>query len=480
MKFFRLNFDQDYLLQMSKVTIPRGLRSVRHYMNLPLLLIPNEQKHLFESEKLTPLQNKAAIPSKPPVENLVKYHHEIPRPDYIADIITRPLLNDVLVTVLANKSPFMGDPEHALVSTDPTKATSVANLQFTSIVTEWIQLFNKQIVNLQDLDVTDSPFTFSNKVVDEKIQKKYDSLVDSEASSSIYTPESLHSLYKSLKSFENSEKKLQGLFPPTELAQAVTFEYLSCFLARTDEVRQNADSFESLIAFIEENIKYSSGQGLKEIMVQLIDNLYDSKVSSLQTKLSVFNDFTQAVGELSESSISELDPIRLDKLAFLFTMARNLEKSSNILKILIHKHQICPTTETMNAFLSTYDEMFTGGNTDGMLRDLSVLKPAFFHNGLTLTSFNILLKHVVRDITDLTQFLSLAESTERGMKALTKSQSSIVLKLMEIQQGSSESDKHIQLSMLLRRLVVENSITLSPETTNLLNERYPSICEGII
>lgn len=450
---------------MSKVTIPRGLRVVRHYLSLPLLFIPNEQKHLFESEKLTPQQNKAAIPPKPPVENVVKYHHEIARPEHVADIITRPLLNDILVTVLANKSPFMGDPAHSLVSTDASKPSVANNLHFTSIVTEWIRLFNQQAVKLQDL-APNSAFAFSNKLLDEKIQAKYDSL------DSIYTPQALQSLYKSLKAFENSDMKLQGLLPPSELTLAVTFEYLSCFLAGTDEIRQNADSFEILIAFIAENIQYSSGQGLKEIMVQFIDNLYDSKVSSLQPKLAVFNDFIYTVGELYESSISDLDPVRLDKLALLLTIAKNLDKSSSILSILIHKHQQCPTTETVNAFLSAYDEAFTG-DIDQFVRDISVLKPALFHNGLTSTSFAILLKHAVKDITDLSQLLNLAETTEKGLKAVSKSQSDIITKLLELQQASSDSDKSLQLSILLARLVVENNIVLTPETKELVNERYP-------
>ena len=51
---------------MLETKILRALPQVRRYLvkrsRSPFLFLPNETKHIFDEEKLTPEENKAAIP----------------------------------------------------------------------------------------------------------------------------------------------------------------------------------------------------------------------------------------------------------------------------------------------------------------------------------------------------------------------------------------------------------------------------------
>ena len=81
------------VFSMLETKILRALPQVRRYLvkrsRSPFLFLPNETKHIFDEEKLTPEENKAAIPLKPNYDNLEKIHHEVINPEEVSDLVVK-------------------------------------------------------------------------------------------------------------------------------------------------------------------------------------------------------------------------------------------------------------------------------------------------------------------------------------------------------------------------------------------------------
>lgn len=462
--------------------ITRSLRTSRltvrrHYLTLPLLFVPNEEIHRFEGELLTNEENEALIPDRPQLQQSQKYHHNIISPEDVADLITRPNINDTLITVLSQDSTFLGSSSHKLVNIDPSKATEPAKLRFANIGLRWISLFNKQVRTLSELPSSSETFSFSfqKKLVNDIISSKYAEVL-SEPDFYLYTNENLKSFYDSFKAFTNSERRLHGLLAPSELAHTVFFENVTLFLIGTTEVRESSANFEVLISFLEQNASFCTSQNLQEILVHLIHNLYESKLPSIQSKLASFNEFFDSQESLVEQSkFFGLEPGTLDKLAFLMSVSGNIDKANKILSFLIEKHGICPSQDTINIFLSNYQK--SNRSTLGrekFLRELSFLKPALCHRSLSSIEFSVLLEYTVNDIQDLHQFINLVTSNKNGTKLLSKYQLDLLKKLQDIQKASqfTNTEKALQYTQLVVRLV-ESQVKLSSQAVELVEaENY--------
>lgn len=449
----------------------------------PFLFIPNEEKYQFESEKLTPEENRAAIPKRPNYDHLPKYHHEIAGPDSIADVIVNADFKDIFLTSLAKDSPFTGDLTYKLVSKDTSIPPESVKLYFTATTCRWIEVFKKQIFDLSHLPVQDSSLSYENKNVVEQIEKGLKKLErTTTGANNLFTMESLQKFYTYLKAFENSAKKIAGASTQSELSPAISFEAVSSYLLNSEEIKTSGENFDTFIVFVEENIQLFNLESLKEFLILLINNLHESKLSTIQMKLNSFTRFMDnTVFEIYPSITSELSPIHLDKLAYLYTMTSNILKANEILSILVQDNKILPSEETFNSFMSCYQKNLDSNPTldaqkrrESVLRDLSNLKPIFFHDNLSSISFNVLLNNAVSSIYDLEKFLKMVSSSKNGATLLTKFSLELLRKLEYIHSISDDTyiAKSLQLSQFLRTLVVENDIKLNENALDLSNELY--------
>ena len=97
---------------MLETKILRALPQVRRYLvkrSRSFLFLPNETKHIFDEEKLTPEENKAAIPLKPNYDNLEKIHHEVINPEEVSDLVVKFNSNDILASILSKDGYLFGD-----------------------------------------------------------------------------------------------------------------------------------------------------------------------------------------------------------------------------------------------------------------------------------------------------------------------------------------------------------------------------------
>ena len=457
--------------------------SIRSYgTRTPFLFVPNEEKFLFESEKLTPEQNKAAIPKKPNYDHLLTYHYEIRNPNDVADLILKLDFKDIFLTSLAKDSPILGDSTYKFVSKDPSKTPEPIMLHFTAITCKWAEVFNEKIHGLSSIPEQDASLNYENKNLIEQISKGLQNYKEITGENNLLTSDNLKKAFKFLKAFENSGKKVTGISTQSELSPVITFEAISSYLLNSDDVKNNAESFDIFLSFIEENIQLFTLESLKQFLVLLINNLHESKLSTIQLKLNTFTKFMDnTIFEIYPSITSELNPIHLDKLSYLYTMTSNIPKANEILSILVQNYKLSPSKETFNSFLTGYDRFLN--NSEGtnqlirketVLRDLSNLKPAFFHEGLSKTSFNFLLNNSVSDVHDLEKFLKLVLLGDNGEILLSKFSKEIIRKIQSIQSKSdcSVNAKSLQLSQLIRLLVIDNNIKFSDAALTLCEELY--------
>lgn len=457
--------------------------SIRSYgTRTPFLFVPNEEKFLFESEKLTPEQNKAAIPKRPSYDHLQKYHYEIRSPEDVADLIMKLDFKDIFLTSLAKDSPILGDSTYKFVSKDPSKMPEPIMLHFTAITCKWAEVFNDQIHDLSNIPEQDASLNYENKNLIEQISKGLQNYKEITGENNLLTLDNLKKAFKFLKAFENSEKKVTGISTQSELSPVITFEAMSSYLLNSEEVKQNVENFDIFLSFIEENIQLFTLESLKQFLVLLINNLHESKLSSIQMKLDTFTKFMDnTIFEIYPSITSELNPIYLDKLSYLYTMTSNILKANEILSILIQNYKLSPSKETLNSFLAGYEKFLN--NIEGtnqltrketILRDLSNLKPAFFHEGLSKISFNLLLNNSVSDVHDLEKFLKLVLLNDNGENLLANFSQEIIRKIKSIQSKSNDpaNAKSLQLSQLIRLLVIDNNIKFSDAALTLCEELY--------
>lgn len=457
----------------------------RYTTRTPFLFIPNEEKYQFESEKLTPEQNKAAIPKRPSYDHLQKYHHEICSPENVADLIIKLDFKDVFLTSLAKNSPIFGDSSYKFVFKDPSKTSEPIMLQFTATSCKWAEVFNGQIHDLSKLPEQDVSLNYENKNLTEQISKGLQNYKELTGENNLLISDNLKKLFKYLRAFENSEKKVTGASTQSELSPVITFEAVSSYLLNSDKVKQNVENFDIFLSFIQENIQFFTLESLKQFLVLLINNLHDSKLSTIQMKLDSFTKFMDnTIFQIYPTITSDLNPIYLDKLSYLYTMTSNVSRANEILSTLVQSYKLSPSKETFNSFLAGYEKSLNNIGTanentrkETILRDLSNLKPVFFHEGLTSIAFNILLNNAVTDMHDLEKFLNLALLTDKGKHLLSKYSQEIIQKIHSIQTKNNDSVKlkALQLSQLIRFLVIDNDIKFADSTLTLCEEIYSKL-----
>lgn len=109
-----------------------------------ILFTPNENKHIFESEKLSPRENYDAVPNKPDFSTIDKVHHEIVNPEDVADLVTKLNTNDVLISILSKCKHLYGDKDYIIRNVNGLNESPVV-FPYSSILLSWKEVYNKQI-----------------------------------------------------------------------------------------------------------------------------------------------------------------------------------------------------------------------------------------------------------------------------------------------------------------------------------------------
>jgi hypothetical protein len=415
---------------------------------------------MFEGENLTNEENDSAIPMKPIFDKSEKLYKFVPNPEDVADLVSHPTMNDVLVSVLSENCTVFGDENHRFVKRETGEEIPVKTL-FANMTCVWIDFFNKQIKTLGDL-LPSSQISFENRQIEELILKKFPQLSSYEGD--------LMAIFQHFNAFKNSIALQEGKLTPAELAEIITVDNLALYLINSQLVNNKPENFGELINLVLDNIHYFSPNALKLLLITLINNLYQSSLNTSTSKLTSFDSLIVNPA-INPSVISQLDSIMLDKLAFLLTLSRNIDMAKQILEILVLQRSTAPSVETFNAFLLDYEKHET--NQTKMIQDLANLKSVFFHRQLSPISFSLLLKSV-KDITYFRQFLNLVETNDKENKLFIQFQTVLFEKLHQLQIESTYSnlEKQLQITQLVNRIVTSEDIKLNARTIQLLGELY--------
>ena len=374
---------------MLETKILRALSQVRRYLvkrsRSPFLFLPNETKHIFDEEKLSPEENKAAIPLKPNYDNLEKIHHEVINPEEVSDLVVKFNSNDILVSILSKDGYLFGDKNYLLTGT--TKPT---RFKATSILNSWYRIFNNQIKDLKEI----SPMQFWDPVVSPQISKAIEEY-----------GENFEKLFQETRALKNSKLKKHGDIPPSELVDMITVDNLSLY------VLNNLSSIESLavfVGFMRNHIEYYTVEGLSEILAKLTDICY-------RLHGDIDYELYLSVKQKHPGVIQKLPSDTIDKLANLLA-SKNWELSKELIRVLI-KRDVCPSETTMNEFLLN----FVNSDPETKLRELSFLKLAIFSRGVNELSLQIVLT-TIRNIHEFSKLIELIKNSNQCQLILSKYQ----------------------------------------------------------
>lgn len=420
--------------------------------------VSNEQRYLFEGEKLTPEQNDAAIPLKPSTDHIRKIYHDITNPEEVCDLVLNLKPKDTLTSVLSINTPILGGAEYQFIKKDGTE--SKVKTHFANLTCAWVDIFNNQIKSLSDLKDSEA-INFNNSKLDEKINAALENFD--------FTKLDITELYTSLNAFKSSQLQSEGTLSKADLTNHITIEYLTIFLINSSNFNQNIDNFTQLISFVTGNTHEISHSSIKNIFLNLIDNIYLSSLHTSPRKLKSFTEFVEYLTSESDFKALDLDTTRLDRLAFLLSISKNISLAKACLETLVLKKFTAPSKETFDSFIAHFEN--TGRSN--IIQELANFKSVFFHSPITRSRFNILIQ-TVESMTDLEHLIGLIELKDVNNNLITKYQYDLFVKLQSIQQLSSSSkvEKLLQISQLISRLVISKQVKLNHQTIELLGDAY--------
>lgn len=436
----------------------------------PILFVPNETIHRFESEKLTEEENLAAIPKRPNFDGLPKYHHEILSPEDTADLVIRPDVNDILTSTFSQNAVFTGDPNYKVTPANANLQETTLSLHFAVAVIEWIRLFNTQIVTLKSLPSTVNKLQHINEAKVDAIKAKLNSI-------NVEELKSVEVLDKFYTSFEIYRK---GDIMRKTRADTINIENISSILLTSELIQSDSELFDITLRYLGLKLTYFSNENLQQFTEKLINHLHGENITS-GMKVQSFNNFMSKVFEIHPRLKTELHVSQLDKLAYLFTLANNIEDSKSLLQLLVTNYKVAPSKETFNLFLTKYTESlknFQGLIKSKVLKDLHQLKPVFFHNGLDSFSLKFLLEEIIEHVYDLDHLMRLIENKENSSIFLLSEFAEMLMQRLQVIQSTSEdpnTTKALQLTQLISKLVKDNGVKLDKKSLELAQQMYKDL-----
>lgn len=378
--------------------LPRAQRRYLTSQTPTFLFLPNDAKHIFEQEKLTPQENEAAIPTKPNYEHLEKKHHEVVNPKDANEIVLKLNKNDLLVTMLSKDKVFLGDPTFIIDGSNrPTK------FEYATILCSWGDIFNKKIKELKDV----SPFEYWEPVLPSNITELYNE----------YGAD-FDQFFEQTKAMKNSKLRKERKLQPSDFANLVTIDNVSLFVLSKLSTAEDVARFSE---FMNNNLEYYSVQGLIDNLSRLTDISY-----RLHGEINYL--FVTSIFDKYPTIPEGLPHDTLDKLAYLLS-SKNWELSRNFLQILV-KNDICPSEDTINEFLLN----FVNSDSETKLKELMFIKLILFHRGVNEMSLQILLS-TIRNIHEFNKLIDLIKLRDNFKEILNKYQYVLFMTLKRVSKN---------------------------------------------
>lgn len=353
---------------------------VRALPKQPISFIPNENVYRFESELMTPEQNRAAIPARPRFDHLPKRITYMVSPDDTRDLVTRPSFTDVVAASTALKGLLFRNHRFVTDSGD-----ALAELLFGSIVSKWVDVFNKQVVPLKDVHANTSiPLSESRKAQVAAFLESSD--------------------------LTNLIDRLDHYHKNTTAAQApLGIDHVATYLLH-DPAYQDTQRFDSLMEFSVEHIDRFSHETIGDFISAVAETISTGSISQTTIKARSFRRMVVTAEEIFSDAVAGADAPLLNKLVELLTLS-DIDHAATYLCRMVTKHRAAPLPDTLDLFLTAY--MKENRLREDTLRQLHALKPVFFHRELTSTAMQFLLT-TVGNVVELHHLVRLASPEMRG------------------------------------------------------------------
>jgi hypothetical protein len=362
----------------------------------PLLFIPNDQKHIFEEEKLTPQQNRDAIPPKPSFDHLTnKKHHHVIDPADMSDLVLKLNSNDLIVTMLSKQKILFGDESYVIDGTGrPTR------FEYGRILCSWAEAFNKTIQELRDLPHQE----FIRYSAPEELVKLY-----------MECDSDFEKFFEETQAVNNSKKKREGLILTHGSADLITMDKASLLvlsqLSTSEEIAKFTD-------FMNKNIQHFSIRGL-------IDNLTMLTDISYRLRGDISYAFVTSINDRFPTILKSLPLETIDKLAYLLA-SKNWEFSRTLLQLILKKN-VCPSADSVNQFLLN----FVNSDPETKLKELSFLKLVLYCRGVSELPLQILLS-TIRNVHEFNKLVNLIKMANDGKTVLEKYQNILFMTLKRV------------------------------------------------
>ncbi|EGW30310.1 uncharacterized protein SPAPADRAFT_63160 [Spathaspora passalidarum NRRL Y-27907] len=400
------------------------------------------QRHVFEQEKLTPEQNRAAIPTKPTFDSIPRRHLEIINPEDVSDLVTELTQDDVLVTVLSKQKYLYGDKNHIVY--DKQGARSV-QLPFANVGLSWVNLFNKQVGKLDELK--DEQTIYSS--LPKSIVKKLDNVDTSD----------IKKVFEITNAKENSQMKVGGKLTPMELLNCITIERLTLYLL------DKPINLSDLITYVDETSNYCT---TKELTI-ILSKMFDALANSDKTAESNFVKFIIKCIDTQFESIKPLASSQLDQLVHILAKAGHIPQALTILRQLVESKK-CPSEQTLNEILAHFKD----SNQTDIIQQLGFLKSVFFATKLTGNKFELLLRSV-QDIHDLNKLLVLAQSYP---DIIEQYQTNLLSTLLAVNKQYPDHERRLQLTQFIRNLK-NKGVKLNGKFIEVSKHEYVNLGDNI-
>lgn len=429
-----------------------------------ILFVPESERFVFDSEKLSDAENRAAIPSRPPPPADARtQYYDIPPPTAVADAVVRPDFGDIFATSLAHKRAF-GDPALKMVPRSGADAR-VQHLHFEARAHKWITEFDKLVYPLKPLEALAAPApALPRRIVAHIAARLEDDAL------AVLAADDFDAIFGAFDVFRNHQRR--HLLHQSELANAVSFDHLALFLLDR-HLGGDVAALVALLTFIERNLAlclYEDGvRPMTELAIaRLSHHAHDLLV------LDTFDRFFDEAAKLFPKIASDLPLALMDQLARLSFELTNARRGLRIAKAMVRRHSTAPSRATYDALVQWVLWEAAAADTRlqrraAILRYLSDFKPLVFHWGATEASVSLLLDTVSTpfELDHLVRFV------ERTPQLLQRVHPQLLQCLANVQPAAATVRDELEAAQLVRRLR-DNGVEMGSEADAVL-ARWPSL-----
>jgi hypothetical protein len=431
-----------------------------------ILFVPESERFVFDSEKLSDAENRAAIPSRPPppADARTQYYDILP-PTAVADAVVRPDFGDILATSLAHMRAF-GDPALKMVPRSGAHAR-VQHLHFEARAHKWITEFGKLVYPLKPLEALEAP---AASALPRRIESHIAARLEEDALA-VLAADDFDAIFGAFDVFRNHQRR--HLLHQSELANVVSFDQLALFLLDR-HLGGDVAALVALLTFIERNLALCLYEDGVRPMTELAIARLSRQAHDLLV-LDTFDRFYDEAAKLFPKIASDLLLALMDQLARLSFELTNARRGLRIAKAMVRRHSTAPSRETYDALVQWVLWEAAAAETRlqrraAILRYLSDFKPLVFHWGATEASVGLLLDTVSTSF----ELDHLVRFVERTPQLLQRVHPQLLQCLASVQPAAAATVRdELEAAQLVRRLR-DNGVEMGSEADAVL-ARWPSL-----